>query len=103
MKTRMVLFIGIGLLLVAVGCSDDTTGANGGENGNNDEEDIETFDGSTYSDDYTSRSSWSNRSQWNLANVHDLSVVKDGEYYYMYQTNASYGNVHQGHGNYPGI
>lgn len=48
-----------------------------------------------YPDDYRSLASWSNRSQWNLANVHDPSVVlaEDG-YYYMYQTDASYGNAH---------
>lgn len=99
-KILKLFFFGMGLLLVATGCSDDTTGTNGGGNGNNGGGN-ETFDGPTYSDDYTSRSSWSNRSQWNLANVHDPSIVKDGEYYYMYQTNASYGNVHEGRGKYP--
>ena len=57
----------------------------------------------TYSDDYTSISDWSKRSQWNLANVHDPSVVlaEDG-YYYMYQTDASYGNVHTAGGHFHG-
>ena len=55
----------------------------------------------TYPDDYTSIASWSQRDQWNLANVHDPSVVlaEDG-YYYMYQTDASYGNVTDGHGHF---
>ena len=50
----------------------------------------------SYPDDYTSIADWSNRSQWNLANVHDPSIVlaEDG-YYYMYQTDASYGNAHE--------
>ncbi|MCH4552272.1 arabinan endo-1,5-alpha-L-arabinosidase [Aestuariibaculum lutulentum] len=61
---------------------------------------VETFNGPTYSDNYSSIASWSSRSQWNLANVHDPSVVKDGEYYYMYQTDASYGNAHDGHGHF---
>ncbi|MBI9039826.1 arabinan endo-1,5-alpha-L-arabinosidase [Lutibacter sp.] len=60
----------------------------------------ETFPGPNYSDNYTSIASWENRMQWNLANVHDPSVVKDGDYYYMYQTDASYGNVHDGHGHF---
>ena len=60
-----------------------------------------TFKGPTYSDNYTPIASWSNRSKWNLANVHDPTVAKDGEYYYMYQTDASYGNAHDGHGHYP--
>lgn len=49
----------------------------------------------TYSDNYTSYNAWTNRSKWQLANVHDPSVVlADDGYYYMYQTDASYGNVH---------
>lgn len=60
-----------------------------------------TFAGPGYSDNYTSIASWANRSQWNLANVHDPTVEKSGEYYYMYQTDASYGNAHEGYGHYP--
>lgn len=60
-----------------------------------------TFNGPTYADNYSSIASWSNRSQWNLANVHDPSVEKSGDYYYMYQTDASYGNAHEGHGHFP--
>ena len=59
------------------------------------------FPGPTYADNYSAISSWSNRAQWNLANVHDPSVEKCGEYYYMYQTDASYGNAHEGHGHFP--
>ncbi len=59
------------------------------------------YEAPTYPDDYTDISAWSNRYQWNLANVHDPTVVKaeDG-YYYMYQTDASYGNVHKGQGHF---
>lgn len=60
-----------------------------------------TFNGPKYADNYTSIASWNNRSQWNLANVHDPTVEKSGEYYYMYQTDASYGNAHDGHGHFP--
>ncbi len=59
-----------------------------------------TFPGPTYSDNYSSIGSWNNRSQWNLANVHDPTVEKSGEYYYMYQTDASYGNAHDGQGHF---
>lgn len=59
------------------------------------------FAGPTYPDNYTPISSWNNRSQWNLANVHDPSVEKCGEYYYMYQTDASYGGAADGHGHFP--
>ena len=58
------------------------------------------FNGPTYSDNYSSIASWASRAQWNLANIHDPSVVKDGEYYYMYQTDASYGNAHDGYGHF---
>jgi arabinan endo-1,5-alpha-L-arabinosidase len=62
---------------------------------------VPTFPGPAYADNYTSISSWSNRSQWNLANVHDPTVEKCGDYFYMYQTDASYGNAHEGYGHYP--
>lgn len=50
----------------------------------------------TYADDYTTLNiGWGNHKNWNLANVHDPSVVKaDDGYFYMYQTDASYGNAH---------
>lgn len=49
----------------------------------------------TYVDDYTGIAAWGQRKNWNLANVHDPSVMKaDDGYYYMYQTDASYGNAH---------
>ena len=59
-----------------------------------------TFNGPRYSDNYTPIAGWENRSSWNLANIHDPTVVKDGEYWYMYQTDASYGNAHDGHGHF---
>lgn len=62
---------------------------------------VNTFAGPTYADNYTSISAWASRSQWNLANVHDPTIEKSGEYYYMYQTDASYGNAHEGKGHYP--
>lgn len=47
----------------------------------------------TYDDNYTSVAAWTQRSKWNLANMHDPTVVKASDgYYYMYQTDASYGN-----------
>ena len=46
----------------------------------------------TYDDNYTSVAAWTQRSKWNLANMHDPTVVKASDgYYYMYQTDASYG------------
>lgn len=87
------------------GCQDNNTGL---DNGGEDSKEpgyysglIEDFDGPEYLDNYTPIASWSDRNQWNLANVHDPTVVKDDEYYYMYQTNASYGNTHEAGGEYP--
>lgn len=54
-----------------------------------------------YVDDYVSMTGWDQRANWNLANVHDPSVMKAADgYYYMYQTDASYGNAHDGHGHF---
>jgi len=60
----------------------------------------ETFKGPIYLDNYISIGAWGSRAQWNLANVHDPTVEKSGDYYYMYQTDASYGNAHDGHGHF---
>jgi len=55
----------------------------------------------SYPDNYLSVNGWSTRAQWNLANVHDPSVMlADDGYYYMYQTDASYGNSYSGHGHF---
>lgn len=57
----------------------------------------------TYVDNYVNIASWSNRASWNLANVHDPTVVlADDGYYYMYQTDASYGNAHTSGGHFHG-
>ncbi|MBP5537319.1 MAG: arabinan endo-1,5-alpha-L-arabinosidase [Bacteroidales bacterium] len=48
-----------------------------------------------YADDYSSISAWSNHNSWNLANVHDPSIAYYNGYYYMYGTDASYGNEHE--------
>lgn len=55
----------------------------------------------SYADDYRSISSWDLRDKWNLANVHDPSVMlaEDG-YYYMYCTDAGFGNPQAGHGHF---
>ena len=54
-----------------------------------------------YADDYRGISTWAQRAKWNLANVHDPSVMKaeDG-YYYMYCTDAGYGDPQSGHGHF---
>jgi len=95
------LIVSVGAL--SVSCSDNDPNfiddSNGGDD--NPDNDSDAFKGPTYPDDYTGIAAWSQRSQWNLANVHDPTVEKDGEYFYMYQTDASYGNAHEGHGHYP--
>ncbi|NDV81439.1 arabinan endo-1,5-alpha-L-arabinosidase [Bacteroides sp. 51] len=66
-------------------------------------EQLENYVAPTYEDNYTGIAGWDQRSKWNLANVHDPSVMKaDDGYYYMYQTDASYGNAHDGHGHFHG-
>lgn len=65
------------------------------------EEQLAAYTPPSYLDDYTSMASWDDRANWNLANVHDPTVMKASDgYYYMYQTDASYGNVHEGHGHF---
>jgi len=43
------------------------------------------------SDTYPSVISFDNRFKWGPYNTHDPSIIKDGEYYYCYSTDAAYG------------
>ena len=62
---------------------------------------LKNYTAPQYPDIYTAYSAWRYRGRWNLANVHDPSVMlADDGYYYMYQTDASFGNVHNGHGHF---
>ncbi|MGM9779381.1 MAG: arabinan endo-1,5-alpha-L-arabinosidase [Prevotella sp.] len=58
--------------------------------------DLALYKSPTYNDYYISVAGWDQRSQWNLANIHDPSVMlaEDG-YYYMYCTDAGYGDPHK--------
>lgn len=80
-------------------CSSSDLDTNNGGTGNNNPD--SGYTAPAYEDYYVSISDWNNRAKWNLANVHDPSVVlADDGYYYMYQTDASYGNVHYNHGHF---
>jgi len=102
-KTGMCRFkywILAGMMISVVACNDDPGG------NNEPEEPVDTttvsYTAPTYADDYSSISSWANRNSWNLANVHDPSVAYYNGYYYMYGTDASYGNAAVGHGHFQG-
>ena len=56
--------------------------------------DIDKYVAPTYNDDYRSIAGWAQKDKWNLANVHDPSIAYFDGYYYMYGTDASYGNEH---------
>lgn len=59
------------------------------------------YEAPQYEDNYTGIAGWDQRDLWNLSNVHDPSVMlADDGYFYMYQTDASYGNAHDGHGHF---
>jgi arabinan endo-1,5-alpha-L-arabinosidase len=98
MRLKYFLFLFTAWMLLAfAGCKDDDI-IPGEEEPDPDPE----WSIPTYADDYSSIASWSNRNQWNLANVHDPSVAYYKGYYYMYGTDASYGNEHEGHGHFQG-
>lgn len=55
----------------------------------------------TYADDYRNNAGWNNRTTWQLANVHDPTVMKAADgYYYMSQTDAGFGNPQSGKGHF---
>ena len=97
MRLRYILILSISIKALSfVGCKPDEPKPDDKPNP------FPTFTIPTYADDYSSISSWANRNKWNLANVHDPSVAYYKGYYYMYGTDASYGNVHDGHGHFQG-
>ncbi len=103
---KIVSILSLILMLAMFACEDEVANTGPEDGGEDPVDTVEVWPGENYiipdyADDYSSISSWANRAQWNLANVHDPSVVYDGEYYYMYGTDASYGNVHDGHGHFP--
>ncbi|MFC2773884.1 MAG: arabinan endo-1,5-alpha-L-arabinosidase [Segatella oris] len=98
MKTNKMLLISFLTALSFAGCSEDDN-IEYVNPGSKVKTDVVITDGQNFNDDYTNIADWSNRFKWNLANVHDPSVVlADDGYYYMYQTDASYGNAHVGEG-----
>lgn len=109
MRSKNLLILSIGLTaLMWMGCGDDSLQDTGIKIKDETEETESETDADaaysipSYADDYSAMSGWSDRDDWNLANVHDPSVFFDGQYYYMYGTNASYGNAHDGHGHFHG-
>lgn len=100
MKNKFYFLAGIlAMMLSACGAESDDVVDSGGTSTSTDS--TETYEAPTYADDYSSIASWSDRSDWNLANVHDPTVVKASDgYYYMYSTDASYGNAHAGRGHF---
>lgn len=102
-KIKYISFLFFAILLIfSTGCSKDEGFKDTEDNPVDDSIDNPTssFKGPTYADNYTNIASWSSRVQWNLANVHDPTVIKQDEYFYMYQTDASYGNAHEGNGHF---
>ena len=98
MKTNKMLLISFLTALSFAGCSEDDN-IEYVNPGSKVKTDVVITDGQNLNDDYTNIADWGNRFKWNLANVHDPSVVlADDGYYYMYQTDASYGNAHVGEG-----
>lgn len=96
LKYLLILLTSI-IALSFAGCKDDDVDPE-----ETDPDTDTTFSIPTHDDDYSSIASWSYRSQWNLANVHDPSVAYYDGYYYMYGTDASYGNEALGHGHFQG-
>jgi arabinan endo-1,5-alpha-L-arabinosidase len=50
-----------------------------------------TFDIEKIEDTYPLLASFDSRLKWGPYNTHDPSIIKDGEYYYCYSTDAAYG------------
>ena len=81
--------------LAAVACTkDEPTGIKTRDNTGDNTTVQPTGEIPDYADDYRSIASWDQHVKWNLANVHDPSIAYYDGWYYMYGTDASYGNEH---------
>ncbi len=94
MKKKYYLLCAIILLFIFQSCKKDTyvvnlkdtvavTSATWADN----------FDVSSIVDMYSAVTASSNYQKWGSYNVHDPSIFKDGDWYYCYTTDASYGNT----------
>lgn len=102
LKYLLILIFSVAVVSI-VGCNDDDLKPTGITTKEREEPAPDTtYSIPTYADDYSPLAAWDNRDEWNLANVHDPTVVYADGYYYMYGTNASYGNAHDGHGHFHG-
>lgn len=99
MKKHFLSILGLATLISLGACKDDEPQASNGQKGD-DNQQTQEISIPTYEDDYrkANHNSWNQRSQWNLDNVHDPTIAFFDGYYYMYQTDASFGNVHEGSG-----
>jgi len=52
---------------------------------------VPDFDIDQLSDTYPSIALWESRLKWGPYNTHGPSIIKEGEYYYCYSTDAAYG------------
>jgi len=93
---KKILYFSIIVALVSCGGNDEPD-----INSETENEALKNYTAPTYADDYSPLASWDMRARWNLANVHDPTVAKCGDWYYMYSTDASYGNALDGHGHFP--
>lgn len=89
------------LVFLLAGCRDESIISDDPTPPDDNQPGTPVFVAPDYPDDYSPIAAWSQRDRWNLANIHDPTVVFDGTYYYMYGTDASYGNAHVGFGHFP--
>lgn len=52
---------------------------------------VKGFDIASITDTYAGITDYVNSNRWGLYNLHDPSIIKDGEYYYCFSTDAAFG------------
>ncbi|MDP4185128.1 MAG: arabinan endo-1,5-alpha-L-arabinosidase [Bacteroidota bacterium] len=93
-KTGFTVLLALSTLLLAtLACSEKDTPQVSENNQTTTPSDGSTYKAPSYPDDYRSYSSWAMRDSWGPYNVHDPSMAKDGDYYYIFGTDASFGNT----------
>jgi arabinan endo-1,5-alpha-L-arabinosidase len=81
----------LAIILLAASCSKDTGSHPPPDPPDTTTPPPATFDINSITDTYAAIAPFAYHDKWSVYNVHDPSVLKDGDWYYMYSTDVGYG------------
>jgi arabinan endo-1,5-alpha-L-arabinosidase len=91
MKNNLNCACILAIILVAASCSKDSGSHPPPDPPDTTTPPPATFDINSITDTYAAIAPFAYHDKWSVYNVHDPSVLKDGDWYYMYSTDVGYG------------